>query len=203
MSDYRSLTIVREVVLSNAIGTLTFKCPAGIQRLDTANGTHGWQVRYSAVQFGTTFFADKSCGSPQESFHGALTELKARLKKSDPPIGDEWLQRKLQRTKGSASPIGVSGPNLKHTKGRSPEYSFGVFVPAFNAETGESSSSNTTVYIGTETTISTRRIAAAKKKAIEIRKTKIEAYRKAKRRFFQKMRREAIALVGSLIKELK
>lgn len=171
----------REVVIFSGV---SFQVPEHIQRLDSRH-THGWQLRYGKW----TMFSDHSNdGSGAKKALAAATE--ELLRRVDALHAPTQLKRNPTSSKTSSLPVGISGPISRTRIGRrAVEYYFGVTIPRFGDKP-----TNTTVYIGTENTITRERQELALAKAIDIRKKAERAYQaaatKTKRALSRKKERE-------------
>jgi hypothetical protein len=146
-----------------------FEVPQHIVRLDQA-GTHGWQVRYGEWSYIADHSKDGS--GAEKALEAAIVELKKRIANLPAPTR---LRTVPLKNNTSDMPLGISGPVPRLRKGRRiPYYSFQVSVPV-----PYGSATNTSVYIGTETTITDERIAIALEKAIQIRDKAVAAAKAA------------------------
>ena len=143
----------------------TFQVPQHIVRLDKLR-THGWQLRYGESKF----FADHSNDGTgaERALREATEELGRRISTLQAPTG---LKNAAFANKTTDLPLGISGPTARLRQGKNvPYYSFQVSMPRANGR-----STNKSVYIGTENTITEERLASALVKAIEIREREVRA----------------------------
>ena len=146
---------LRDVIVFNE----TYQVPERVQRIDT-KGTHGWQLRYGS----TKLFSDHSNDGSGAlvSLTEAVTELHRRIDRLPAPSG---LRADIAARKSSDLPVGISRPAPRLRAGRKVyEHVFNVSVPR-----GTERSTNMTVYIGTDNTLTPEREAEALAKAIGIR----------------------------------
>jgi len=140
-----------------------FDVPQHIVRIDK-DYTHGWQLRYGKSKF----FADHSNdgSGAARALQLATQELGKRIARLPAPTG---LKKQAMPNKKSGLPVGVSGPIGRLRKGRNtPSYNFQVSIPLPGG-----GSTTRTVYIGTETTLTKRRIKEALTKAIAMRAAQV------------------------------
>ncbi|MEW5788223.1 MAG: hypothetical protein AB1899_10275 [Pseudomonadota bacterium] len=156
----------REVVIFSGH---RFQVPEHIQRLDTKN-TRAWQLRYGKWK---TFSDHTTDGTGAEAaLAAAIEELQHRIQRLPAPTG---LRQEANASKNSDLPVGISGPISRTRKGRRvAEYYFGITIPRRGDKP-----TNTTVYIGTENTITDERYEQALAKAIDIRKKAERSYQTA------------------------
>jgi hypothetical protein len=162
----------REVVIFSGH---RFQVPEHIRRLDSKKNC-AWQLRYGKWK---TFSDHTADGSGAEAALAlAIEELQKRIHLLPAPSG---LKQELSASKNNDLPVGISGPISSTRKGRRvAQYNFGISIPRFGDKP-----TNTSVYIGTENTITDERFEEALAKAIDIRtkaeKTFQAAATKAKR----------------------
>ena len=146
---------LRDVIVFNE----TYQVPERVQRIDSKR-THGWQLRYGP----TKMFSDHSNdgSGALASLTEAVTELHRRIDKIPAPSG---LRADIAARKSTDLPVGISRPAPRLRKGRKAyEHVFMVSVPR-----GEERSTNKSVYIGTDNSLTAEREAEALAKAIGIR----------------------------------
>lgn len=145
--------------------------PDHIQRIESKR-TYGWQIRYGSKK--GAFFADHSNdgSGAEESLAKATAELIRRIKDLPAPT---QLRHKILSRKATRLPLGISGPHERIRKGKGfTEFEFRVSIPRFGK-----GSTNKNVYIGTNNTVSNRRIKAALQTAIRLRQSAEQSYRVA------------------------
>lgn len=137
-----------------------FEVPEHIQRLDDG-AMHGWQLRYGEWKLFSDHSNDGS--GARTSLAKAIKELKRRIKSLPAPTG---LRQETHSNKNSKLPVGISGPIERLRKGRNViQYYFGVTIPRFG-----DTPTNSSVYIGTENTMTKEKREAALSKAIAKRR---------------------------------
>ncbi len=131
----------------------------------------GWQIRYG----GGRLFTDptKDVEGARKSLREAKVELIRRIRSFSAPTG---LRKNILKSKKFKNiPVGISGPRKYKRKGRrTAEYSFQITIPRFGGKFKTSQ-----IYIGTESTVTQKRIDAALQKAIGIRARAVELYERA------------------------
>lgn len=161
-----------------------FLVPSHVVRLDDRY-THGWQLRYGESKF----FADGSNDGTgaAESLRLASEELGKRIARLPAATG---LRTDVMSRKKSDLPLGISGPIPRLRPGRmTPYYSFQVSVPIVAGR-----SSNRSVYIGTENTMTPERIEEALARAIALRDSSVRERKSAA----TKAKRAAAVVAGIL-----
>jgi hypothetical protein len=155
-----------------------YSVPEHIRRLDS-NHTHGWQLRYGKWMM----FSDHSNdGSGAKAALSAAT--KELLKRVDVLHAPTNLRRVANASKTSNLPVGISYPMPRMRKGRRvAEHYYGVTIPRFG-----NTPTNTSVYVGTDNTVTDERFELALAKAITIRAYQAAAT-KAKRSSSRKRER--------------
>jgi hypothetical protein len=143
-----------------------FSVPKNIVRVE-----EGWQIRYGKSKLITD--PTKDIAGARKSLREAKVELISRIKSLPAPTG---LRKKILKSKKFKNmPTGISGPRKYKRKGRRiAEYSLQVTIPRFGEKNRTAN-----VYIGTENTITQKRIDAALQKAIGIRNKAEDVYRRA------------------------
>ena len=157
---------LRDVIVFNE----TYQVPEHVQRIDSKR-THGWQLRYGS----TKMFSDHSNDGSGAlvSLTEAVNELHRRIDKLPAPSG---LRADIAARKSTELPVGISRPAPRLRKGRRAyEHIFMVSVPR-----GDNSSTNKSVYIGTDNTVTAEREAEALAKAIGIRDKAVREHKAMK-----------------------
>ena len=146
---------LRDVIVFNE----TYQVPERVQRIDSKR-THGWQLRYGPTKMFSDHSSDGS--GALTSLTEAVTELHRRIDRFPAPSG---LRADIAARKSTDLPVGISRPAPRLRKGRNAyEHVFMVSVPR-----GGERSTNKSVYIGTDNTLTAEREAEALAKAIGIR----------------------------------
>ena len=143
-----------------------YSVPKNIVRVE-----EGWQVRYGEGKLFTD--PTKDVAGARQSLRKAKVELIRRIRSLSAPSG---LRKKILKSKKYKNiPLGISGPRKYKRKGRrTAEYSFQVTIPRFGEKFKTAQ-----VYIGTESTITQKRVDAALQKAISIREKGTDIYQRA------------------------
>ncbi len=158
----------------------SFQVPEHIRRLDSQR-THGWQLRYGKWMMFSDHANDGS--GAKASLAAAKQELLKRIDALHAPTG---LRTDIMSWKSSALPVGISGPVKSVRAGRrTVEFNYLISTPRFEEKT-----TTRKVYIGTENTITDKRLSAALAKAIEIRKEVVRDFQDEKTHAKRKLSRK-------------